>query len=169
MARACSMLFAPLQSQRRIDRQVAGNLIRWSRRRVGWWVALVLPGLFLRALIPLGFMPAFGAHFGVGLTLCEGYAPVPVGMGMPMDMPMDMPMGKMATAPAGQHLHDAPFHQRHLTCPYGASPALAALAASTDPPAGLEPSRPFLIPASQVAHFTMAPRAQAPRAPPFDI
>jgi hypothetical protein len=33
--------------------------------------------LLLRALIPVGFMPMFGPGFGVQLTLCEGYAPVP--------------------------------------------------------------------------------------------
>jgi hypothetical protein len=101
------------------------NLIRWGRSRANWWVALVLPGLLLRALIPLGFMPMFGPDFSVRLTLCEGYAPVP---SMAMDMSMDMPMGA-STDMSAQHHPDAPAnstpsHQEHGTCPYGGSPTL---------------------------------------------
>ncbi|MGH7118295.1 MAG: hypothetical protein ACREFP_04800 [Acetobacteraceae bacterium] len=72
---------------------------------------LLLPGLLLRSLIPVGFMPMFGPGFSVGLMLCPVYAPIPdvarsgsfVGGRAPaaadasmamsgMDIAMDMPM-----------------------------------------------------------------------------
>jgi hypothetical protein len=52
-------------------------VIGWGRKRKRWWAALVLPGLLLRALIPLGFMPMFGPGYSVGLMLCPAYAPIP--------------------------------------------------------------------------------------------
>lgn len=149
-------------------------LIRWGRRRGKLWIAIVLPGLLLRALIPLGFMPMFGPNFGVQLTLCEGYAPVPsMVMDMSLDMPMDMPM----PAPAQHHSGGEPSsgkdgthsHQDHSTCPYGASPTFAALVATTAVPASAQASVPSLTLAPQVAHFELAPRAQSPRAPPLEV
>ena len=71
------------------------DLSSWMRRkRLRWWVALLLPALVLRSLIPLGFMPMFGPGYGVQFVLCEGYAPVAgttssMSMSMSMDMPMD--------------------------------------------------------------------------------
>src|ERR1700722_19763927 len=104
------------------------HLIRWGRSRANWWVALVLPGLLLRALIPLGFMPMFGPDISLRLMLCNGYAPFP---SMPMDMSMDMLMAASTDMPA-QHPpvapgNGVPSHQQHRTCPYGASSTLAAL------------------------------------------
>ena len=86
-----------------MDRRIAkvdSYLVSWGRRRARLWVAFVLPGLLLRALIPVGFMPMFGPNFGVRITLCEGYAPVP---SMPMDMSMDMPMDMPMSVPAQHH------------------------------------------------------------------
>ena len=41
------------------------------------WVALLLPALLLRSLIPLGFMPTFGPGYEVRFVVCECYAPTP--------------------------------------------------------------------------------------------
>ena len=111
----------------------------------------MLPGLLLRALIPLGFMPMFGPDFSVRLTLCEGYAPVPVSMDMSMDMSMKMP---------------APSHQEHGTCPYGASPTLAALPVLAALSATIQVSARALIPTSQIISSDVSPRAQSQRGPP---
>ncbi len=93
-----------------------------SHKRVRWWVALLLPGLVLRSLIPLGFMPMFGPAYGVALVLCAGYAPVlGTTASMSMEMPMDAPMDGQPGTPDHQD------HQDHSTCPYGASPALGGL------------------------------------------
>jgi hypothetical protein len=137
-------------------------LIRWGRSRANWWVALVLPGLLLRALIPLGFMPNFGPDFSVRLTLCDGYAPVP---SMAMDMSMDMPMGALTDAPGT----GIPSHQEHGTCPYGASPTLAALPALTAVSQTVQVSATSLISSPQVDYFELSARAQSPRGPPLQV
>jgi hypothetical protein len=132
------------------------------RKQVRWWVALLLPALLLRALIPLGFMPMFGPGYDVRFVVCEGYAPTPgttssMSMDMSTDMPRDVPIDGATGAPA---------HQDHGTCPYGSAPALGGL--------------PFLaivlvalqhVPApaaftAQVYYFAISPRAQSPRGPP---
>jgi hypothetical protein len=123
--------------------------------------------LLLRALIPLGFMPMFGPGLSVQLMLCEGYAPVPSAAAeMPADMPMDMPTGITAQARTGGGF---PSHQDHSSCPYGASPTLAALPAVTHVPVAFEPIAPSPIQAPQVAHLEIAPRAQSPRGPPLQV
>jgi hypothetical protein len=121
---------------------------------------MVLPGFVLRALIPLGFMPMFGPGHGVTLTLCEGYAPI---ASMAADMPADMPMDTH-----GEHGRP-PAHQDHGACPYGASPALAALAHSTHPAFAIQPLSPASLAAPQIEHAEIAPRAQTPRAPPQPV
>ena len=144
---------------------LARNLIRWGRHRANWWVALVLPGLLLRALIPLGFMPMFGPHFSVRLTLCEGYAPVP---SMAMDMSMDMPMAASMDGPALHH-PDAPgkgIPQERVTCPHGASPTLAALPALRAVSLTVQVAATSLLSSPQVTYFGLSPRAQSPRGPP---
>jgi hypothetical protein len=113
---------------------------RRTARRL--WLAILLPGLLLRSLIPLGFMPMFGPGYGVRLVLCAGYAPVPAATAMSADMPM------------------------HSSCPYGASPAFAALPALTSMSLPMPRSAPPLTLAAQIAHFEPAPRTQSPRAPP---
>ena len=114
----------------------------------------MLPGLLLRALIPLGFMPMFGPDFSVQLTLCEGYAPVP---SMAMDMSMDMPG------------NGTPSHQEHGTCPYGASPTLAALPALTAVSQVVQVAATSLVSSPQVNYFELSPRAQSPRGPPLPV
>ena len=54
----------------------------------------------------MGFMPMFGPGFGVGLMLCDGYAPVlhpPMAMDMPMDAGMDMSMAAPGQSAEPQH------------------------------------------------------------------
>ncbi len=153
------------------------DVIGWGRKRSRRWVALVLPGLLLRALIPLGFMPMFGPGLSVQLMLCEGYAPVPsTAAQMSMDMPMDMPMDMSTGVPGLTHTGGpastgggVPSHQDHSSCPYGASPAIAALPALTHAPISLEPTAQSPIGAPQVAHLQIAPRAQSPRGPPLQV
>ena len=50
---------------------------RIGGERLKLWMAVLLPGLLLRVLTPVGFMPMFGPDFSVRIVLCEGYAPVP--------------------------------------------------------------------------------------------
>ena len=141
----------------------AENLLGWGRKRSRLWVAIVLPGLLLRALIPLGFMPMFGPGLSVQLALCEGYAPVPstaaeMSMDMPMAVPMNTPTGKPSS----------PSHQDHSACPYGASPTLAALPTMSEVAVSVPPTVPSVTLVPQVGHFEIAPRAQSPRAPPLE-
>jgi hypothetical protein len=126
--------------------------LKFGRRRANWWIALVLPGLLLRALIPIGFMPVFGAHVGVQLSMCDGYAPVAfAAMQMPADMPMDMhPGGKSA----------------HSVCPYGASAALASPLMLGEAPSIVPICAQRQVARAQIAHFEMALRTQSPRGPP---
>jgi hypothetical protein len=135
---------------------------RRTARRL--WLAILLPGLLLRSLIPLGFMPMFGPGYGVRLVLCAGYAPVPAATAMSADMPMDMPMGVPMDVPAPHH-PDGDTRD-HSSCPYGASPAFAALPALTSMSLPMPRSAPPLTLAAQIAHFEPAPRTQSPRAPP---
>ena len=134
---------------------------------------MVLPGLILRALIPLGFMPKFGPGTSVQLMMCDGYAPVPwMSTDMSMDMPTDRPMEMAAHHAGGKHesgRSDSPGHASHSACPYAASSTLASLVASIDVPTPARLTTSSLISAPQVAHFKIAPRAQSPRGPPLEV
>lgn len=145
-------------------------MIGWGRRRGSWWVAIVLPGFLLRSLIPIGFMPAFGPGLSARLMLCEGYAPVP---SMVVSTAMDMPMaGPAQHDPAGDSHsggNHTPTHQDHSACPYGASPALAALPLLAVVPPVIQPSPQALRETPQVAHYQIAARAQSPRGPPLPV
>lgn len=137
---------------------------------------MLLPGLLLRSLIPVGFMPMFGPGLSVSLMLCPGYAPVPAaidttahaladasmdmsGMDMP-DMPMAEPIAAH-TGPSGR-----PDHQEHTLCPYAASATLAS------PPSDISlcpcelPIAKFPLLTPQIAYFRLPRRAQSARAPP---
>ena len=147
-------------------------MIERNRKCATWWVAIVLPGFLLRALIPIGFMPMFGPGLHVSLMLCQGYAPLPpspVPMTMAIDMPMAMPMPMDADQGGGAPHHDHPDRQDHSACPYGAAPALAAMAAwvvsSLQVPRPLEPRAA----SPQVTTFALVPRAQSPRGPPIEV
>jgi hypothetical protein len=153
-------------------------LIGCRRIRGSWWVAIVLPGFLLRSLIPIGFMPAFGPGLSVRLMLCEGYAPVPsmavpTALDMSSDMPMDMPVGGPAQHHPAGNSHSggnhSPAHQDHSACPFGASPALAALPLLAVVAPVIQPPAQARSEAPQIAHFEIAPRAQSPRAPPLEV
>jgi hypothetical protein len=139
-------------------------------------VALLLPGLLLRALIPIGFMPMAGPGFSLRIVMCPGYAPLPAAaaepapMEMPMGMSMDMPMDAMdrpaphppGVVPSGK---PAPAHQDPGSCPYGAGPALGALPEFATLQAAAPPPD-LAVPAAQIDVFTVSFRAQSPRGPP---
>jgi hypothetical protein len=133
------------------------------RKQMRLWVALLLPALVLRALIPLGFMPTFGPGYDVRFVVCEGYAPLPgatysMSMGMPMGMPMDAASGN-APAP----------HQDHGTCPYGSAPALGGLPAFAIVLVSVQHVAERPASSAQVEYFVLSPRAQSPRGPPVAI
>jgi hypothetical protein len=145
---------------------------------VRWWVAFLLPGLLLRALIPVGFMPMVGPDHRIQLAVCESYAPVPwttpsMSMDMPMDMPMDMTTDAATDAPGQPHADHAahpdghsPAHQGQGTCPYGSSPALGALPTLAVLPEAIQRSPDITLASSQIRYFEVSPRAQSPRGPP---
>jgi hypothetical protein len=140
------------------------NCLTWiARRQVRWRVALLLP-IFLRALIPVGFMPMVVPGLGVQLVVCDGYAAAPHAASMPMDMPAGMHMVPLDEA-AGAH-GGRPAHDDHGTCPYGSSPALGALPTLAIAPLLVERSTQPAVTAPQVAYFEVSPRAQSPRGPP---
>ena len=114
----------------------------WTRKRASWWLAIALPGLLLRALVPIGFMPAFGAGQGVALVLCDGLA---------------------------HHAHHsgAPEHREHDPCPFGSSPASAVAGTWRVPPLALQRSAVPVLLQPQIRHFEFPARAQSPRAPPI--
>jgi hypothetical protein len=139
---------------------------------------MVLPGVLLRALIPVGFMPVFGPGHSVTLMLCEGYAPVaPMAVDMPAEMSMDMPMAMLmdmsmpmglSSGVHGQHGHP-PAYQDHHACPYGASPTLAVLTHWADPAFAVEAPSQTPLAAAQISYAEISPRAQSPRGPPQEV
>jgi hypothetical protein len=151
------------------------SLLSWQgRKQVRGWVALLLPCLLLRSLIPLGFMPMFGPGYGVRFVLCESYAPVPgTAASMSMDMNMDPAMHRMGGAPDHLRQNDAPpveggtpDHQDHGNCPYGAGPVLGGLPTPTLVSASVEPAAALVLTVPQVTYFKISPRAQSSRGPP---
>jgi len=150
---------------------------RTIRRRMKGWLALLLPGLLLRSLIPIGFMPMVGADHRVELVVCDSYAPLPAGM-EPMDMSLDpsMDMAGMSRVAgvAGQahgegaaHTdHGSPVHQDHGTCPYGASPAWGALPTLALEPVLVERATARAVLSAPRAPIEVLPRAQSARGPP---
>lgn len=142
----------------------------WIRRRHhGWWAAVLLPGLLLRALVPVGFMPMVGPDHRVKLVVCESFAPMPDSMSMDMSMDMDMQEAGTLAHQAG-HPHSGghlPNHDDHGDCPYGSSPALAALPLlSILAVVHYQPSSPAPVASSQIAFSEVSPLAPSPRGPP---
>ena len=136
---------------------------------------VLLPGLLLRALIPVGFMPTFGPGMSLGMSLCDGYGPVaPAAADMSMDLSMDMSMDMPMAGPAQPHSPSGPntsggaphSHQDHSCCPYAASATLAAHAMWVGLPlAGQQATEPPLW-ESQIARSEIPRRAQSARGPP---
>ena len=151
-----------------------------------YWAVLLLPGLLLRALIPVGYMPMFGPGLSVGLMLCPAYAPVlaPIagaadarsqppapdttmdmsGMDISMDMSMDMSTSA-STGSAPSH-DSGSGHQDHTLCPYAASATLGAPPAFLSASVSGQSTAECTLFAPQVAYFRLSPRAQSARGPP---
>lgn len=131
-----------------------------------------MPGLLLRALVPIGFMPLFGPGLSVGLMLCPAYAPVPAmdmsGMNMPMDMSMGTTPGAPShpTAPPPAGGMPSGDYQQHSLCPYAKSASLAPLPAVFNLPVAEQSATTLVLLAPQIAWFQIPARAQSPRAPP---
>jgi Protein of unknown function (DUF2946) len=135
-------------------------LIRGKRLR--GWVAILLPILLLRALIPVGFMPMVGADHSLRLVICDSYAPIPTSMmDMAMDGGMDMSQPSGADGSGGP-----PVHQEHGGCPYGASPALGALPTLAFLPLLFHRPATIFVAAPRVDFHPALYRAQSPRGPP---
>jgi len=150
-----------------------------------------MPGLLLRALIPIGFMPMFGPGLSVSLMLCPVYAPVPAGFtgvapheahngaaAESMDMSgagtsMDMSMGtgkepstRVTTPPPTGGGVPSSDYQQHSLCPYAKSATLAGSLASLNLSVAEQPLTRVVLLAPQISWFQISPRAQSPRAPP---
>jgi Protein of unknown function (DUF2946) len=136
------------------------KLLRGKRLR--GWVAVLLPILLLRALIPVGFMPMVGSDHSVRLVICDSYAPLPTPM---MDMAMDGDMDMSHSSGAGGS-GGPPVHQEHGGCPYGASPALGALPTLALLPVVFHRPAAILVAAPRVDFHPALYRAQSPRGPP---
>jgi hypothetical protein len=126
-----------------------------KRKHVRLWLAVMLPALLLRAMIPVGFMPMVGPGHSVQLVICEAYAPVP----------MPSMSGAMQMDP-GMAMPGIPAHQDHGDCPYGSSPALGALPTLTIPIMAVPRTLQLAMASPQIGHFEVSPRAQSPRGPP---
>ena len=133
---------------------------------------VLLPGLLLRALIPVGFMPTFGPGMSVGMSLCDGYGPVaPAAADMSMDMSMDMPMAGSAqphspSGPTGGAPHS---DQDHSCCPYAASATLATQSMWVGVPLATQQATEPPSWESQVTRSEIPPRAQSARGPPSKV
>ncbi len=123
-------------------------------------MALVLPLLALRLLIPAGFMPMAGMGGGFALELCPDGGPA-----------------AMMPGHAGHHMHHAhpgpsgsAGGEHHLPCFFAAS---AAPALSGDPGAGVAavPEISLGPPARQALAYVPLSivRAQLARAPPANV
>ncbi len=136
------------------------------------WAALLLPGLLLRALVPVGFMPTFGPGWSLGLVLCAAYAPIsPMDMSN-MDMPMDAaaatgsePDAATAPQPLGRG-HRSGDYQQHSLCPYAKSATSAPAPAALSLPGAPAAAASTALMAAQIFWFQAPARAQSPRAPP---
>lgn len=109
-------------------------------------LSLLALALFVRALVPTGWMPA-PADGGLALVPCPTSGPAPV--------------APAAMAGHGHHDPAAPDKAEHQaaseTCPFG---AMAGATAALPPAPALFVDAPAALPA------TSSPRALAPRAPP---
>lgn len=120
-----------------------------SRRRLRLFAFVLLPALFLRALVPAGYMPGEGGGFGVTMQLCVAHG---------LQTVVVYPDGSIGADGAGpQFSHACPYALGALAGPL---PVVAgvALARISSPRSAAAPVQ--AVPASP------CPRAQSPRAPP---
>jgi hypothetical protein len=146
---------------------------RIGGKRLKLSMAVLLPGLLLRLLTPVGFMPMFGPGFSVQIVLCEGYAPVPaapsstlMAMDMPMDASMDMSVHPPSSDAAKPGSVTPERHSHNPCCLYGSIPSLGVLPAMTVLPTVDQRPAELPIPTAQVDTFQLLARAQSPRGPP---
>jgi hypothetical protein len=142
-----------------------------SRRRARAWAAWLLPALFLRSLIPIGFMPMFSPGHDVELVLCAGYAPVPsMTTPGPMEMSNDMAMDADMNMSQSAHHDAAPGHAGnppdHGMCSYGSGPALGTPLALSSISIRSHASAQLPAESPQVGHYQAPHRAQSARGPP---
>jgi len=153
------------------------------------WAFLLVPGLLLRSLIPIGFMPMFGPGLSVSLMLCPAYAPLaaaPVGdsfhrsspnplddlsmsMSGDMDMSTDAPSTGNVPAPGKAPLPSNGWGQDHSLCPYATSAILAGPTPLFALAVAKKPGTDFTKLAPQIAYFLVVRRAQSARAPPLPV
>jgi hypothetical protein len=135
--------------------------LRQSPRRSRRLLALMLPLVLLRLLIPAGFMPVAGAG-GLAVGLCPGEAAMPPGY---------------RGAHAGHQHHaerhgegGAPGGEHHAQCLFAASavPAFTptALATAAAPASAAQMRLPAQ---SRTVTIASIERAQSPRAPPTPV
>jgi hypothetical protein len=125
------------------------NWMHIGRARL--WVALLLPALVCRILVPQGFMPGTGADNAPTMQMCHGAGALPAST-------HPTPGGKGPAPERGRH-HGAP-------CVFAAAGSSAPPPAATLVPDSLttpdvDPSMPDLVCVERAFH-----RAQAARAPP---
>lgn len=117
-------------------------MIRWSRLRRHWLVAILLPMLVLRALVPAGFMAAATGDGGVHMQFCAH-------VGMHGSHAPDPKQGADPRCPFAQSASPAPLPVLPVTAP-------GALVIDSD--------RPVFV-ARATGSFG-PPRQQSPRGPP---
>jgi hypothetical protein len=129
------------------------GLRRMHRRR---WALALLPLLLLRALVPVGFMPAVGAG-SFALMFCDAATGIGAGAHAHHHGHAHGPAG---TGPAG--------HAASPDCPYAQSGAPPLLASAAAPPAAPPAAAPAGWPATPDAPRSPPPRHAAARGPPLD-
>jgi hypothetical protein len=135
--------------------------LRQAPRRSRRLLALMLPLVLLRLLVPAGFMPVAGAG-GLAVGLCPGEAAMPPGY-----------RGAHAAHEhhAGRHGDGgAPGGEHHAQCLFAASavPAFAPTALATA--AASASAAQMRLPAqSRTVTIASIRRAQSPRAPPIQV
>jgi hypothetical protein len=129
------------------------GLRRMHRRR---WALVLLPLLLLRALVPVGFMPAVGAG-SFALMFCD--AATGIGAGAHAHH-HGHGQGPAASGQAG--------HAAAPDCPYAQSAAPPLLAVTAVPPTAPRADAPAGWPAVLEAPRPPPPRHAAARGPPLD-
>jgi hypothetical protein len=137
----------PLPTRRRGFRTSGVHRLRRHR-----WLALALivPGLVLRAAIPPGFMPAAGPDAAFEMQMCPGHSTMP--------MPAAPAPGTDQPSEPGEH-HEAP-------CVFAAAAGAAPLPDAVGLAYGTAAEPPAPSPRTTLVPMRPVVRANAPRAPP---
>jgi hypothetical protein len=124
-----------------------------TRKTRLWAVACLLPALALRVLVPVGFMPVFGAGEPFTMQMCHGSGPVPAAS-------QPLPDGG---APAS----DGRGH--HAPCPFAATGTAAPPSAIVVSLPDTSAPEPAAATAGHVVILRTTHEPQSPRAPPAVI